>query len=389
MDQIYLDNAATTVKKPPQVAKAVYDAITSGVGNASRGAHEGTLAADATLFTARERLARLFNVLNEKGEPDPARIVFTYNITESLNMAIKGLVKDGSAVVSTDCEHNSVLRPLYELQREHGVDVRFVPADKKGNVDYEDFEKLMGPEVKVVVCTQASNLTGNHLDIRRIAEIAHKHGALLIVDCAQSAGGIPIDMEDLGADVLCFTGHKGLFGPQGTGGLCIGRGVEIHPLVRGGTGVQSYNKEMPAELPAHLEAGTLNIHGIAGLSEAVQYVLDTTPEAIHEREDALMRRFYDGVKDIPGVVVYGDFTQKVRSPIVSINIRDYDSGEVSDVLSEKYNIATRPGAHCAPRMHEALGTVQQGCVRFSFSPFNTEEEIDAAIQAVKEIASPN
>lgn len=389
MDQIYLDNAATTVKKPPQVAKAVYDAITNGVGNASRGAHEGSLAADATLFTARERIAKLFNVRGENGELDPTRVVFTCNITESLNMAIKGLVKDGTAVISTDCEHNSVLRPLYELQREHGVDVRFVPANKKGNVSYEDFEKLMSPEVKVVVCTQASNLTGNHLDIKRIAAIAHKHGAILIVDCAQSAGGIPIDMEDLGMDVLCFTGHKGLFGPQGTGGLCIRPGVDIHPLVCGGTGVQSYNKEQPAELPAHLEAGTLNIHGIAGLSEAVQYVLDTTPEALHEKEDALMRRFYNGVKDIPGVTVYGDFSQKVRGPIVTLNVREYDSGEVSDVLSEKYGIATRPGAHCAPRMHEALGTVKQGSVRFSFSPFNTEEEVDAAIRAIEEIASPD
>lgn len=378
---IYLDNAATTLKKPPQVAQAVYDAISGGVGNASRGSHQDSLEADAIVFNAREKIAKLF------GAADPSHVVFTMNITESLNMALQGLVEEGTAVVTTVCEHNSVLRPLYALERDKNVELRFVPADEKGRVDYEDFEKLMDDKVKVVVCTNASNLTGNRIDIAKVAEIAHKHGALFIVDAAQSAGGMPIDMEEMGIDVLCFTGHKGLFGPQGTGGLCIRPGVEIKPLLSGGTGVQSYNKEQPKELPNHLEAGTLNIHGIAGLSAGVDYILENGPENLGEQELRLARMFYEGVRDIPGVVVYGDWEQERRAPIVTINVRDYDSGEVSDALSEQYGISTRPGAHCAPKMHEALGTVRQGAVRFSFSPFNTEEEVQAAIDAVREIAS--
>ncbi|MBD5560231.1 MAG: aminotransferase class V-fold PLP-dependent enzyme [Clostridia bacterium] len=377
---IYLDNAATTLKKPPQVAQAVYDAIEKGVGNASRGSHQDSLEADAIVFNAREKIAKLF------GAADPSHVVFTMNITESLNMAIKGLVEDGSAIVTTQCEHNSVLRPLYSLERNHDVELRFVPADKQGRIDYDDFEKLMDDKVKVVVCTNASNLTGNRIDIAKVAEIAHKHGAILIVDAAQSAGGMPINMEEMGIDVLCFTGHKGLFGPQGTGGLCIRPGIEIKPLVEGGTGIQSYNKEQPKELPNHLEAGTLNIHGIAGLSAGVDYILEQTPEALGEQEGKLARAFYEGIKDIDGVTIYGDHTQEMRAPIVTINIRDYDSGEVSDALSQQYGISTRPGAHCAPLMHEALGTVQQGAVRFSFSPFNTEEDVQAAIDAVREIA---
>lgn len=377
---IYLDNAATTLKKPPQVAQAVYDAIENGVGNANRGSHESTLEADSIVFNAREKIARLF------GAADPAHVVFTMNITESLNMALKGIVEDGSAVVTTQCEHNSVLRPLYELERDHGVELRFVPADEQGRVNYDDFERLMDDKVKVVVCTNASNLTGNRIDVARVAEIAHRHGAILIVDAAQSAGGMPINMKEMGIDVLCFTGHKGLFGPQGTGGLCIRPGIEVKPLVAGGTGIQSYNKEQPKEYPNHLEAGTLNIHGIAGLSAGVDYILENTPEALGEKEGKLARTFYEGVKDIDGVTVYGDFSQEMRAPIVTLNIRDYDSGEVSDALTQQYDISTRPGAHCAPLMHEALGTVKQGAVRFSFSPFNTEEDVQAAIDAVREIA---
>lgn len=378
---IYLDNAATTARKPEQVAKAVYDAIMSQMGNAARGSHKGTLAADEVLFDARRKLATFFGI------DDPSRVAFTYNITEALNMAIKGLVEEGSAVVSTDLEHNSVLRPLYEMERDRGVELRFAPADEKGVLDYEAMEKLMGPEVKVVVCTQASNLTGNSVDIKRVAETAHRHGAVLIVDGAQSAGSMPVNMKDMDIDVLCFTGHKGLFGPQGTGGILVREGIDIKPLVAGGTGVQSYNKEQPAEMPTHLEAGTLNMHGIAGLSAAIDYINEQGAQNLYDKEGGLMRKFYEAVKDIPGVTVYGDFDQEVRAPIVTLNIRDYDSGEVSDALSEQYGIATRPGAHCAPRMHESLGTVKQGAVRFSFSPFNTEEEMLAAVQAVKEIAA--
>ena len=375
---IYLDNAATTLHKPPQVAEAVKQAILTA-GNAARGAHGASMQASRTVFETRQKLARLL------GCPRADHVEFTANSTMALNMAINGILSPEDHAISTDLEHNSVLRPLYALQ-EQSMGLDFVRADRQGNIRYEDFAPLFRPNTKAVVCTHASNLTGNMLDIARIAEIAHEHGALLIVDASQTAGTVPIDMTALGVDVLCFTGHKGLMGPQGTGGLCIRPGVDIRPLLRGGSGVHSFDRHQPESYPTRLEAGTLNSHGIAGLDAAADYLLEVGVENIHQKEQALMRRFYEGVRHIDGVTVYGDFSPSQQAAIVALNIRDYDSAEISDVLSADYGIATRPGAHCAPRMHEALGTIQQGAVRFSFSVFNTEEEIDAAIAAVTELA---
>ena len=375
---IYLDNAATTMRKPPQVGEAVLHALQT-LGNSSRGAHEGALDAAHTVYDARVKLARLL------GCPRPDHVVFTSNVTEALNIALSGLLRAGDHAISTDLEHNSVLRPLYRLRAERGVAVDFVPADARGGIDCADFERLMRPDTKLIVCTHASNLTGDLVDIKKVSEIAHAHGALLVVDAAQTAGTRRVNMEELGADVLCFTGHKGLMGPQGTGGLCIRKGVDIRPFRVGGTGVQTYSESQPEQYPTRLEAGTLNGHGIAGLSAAVDYVNQIGVEAIHAKEAALTRRFYEGVREIPGVTVYGDFSGD-RAAIVALNVRDYGSGEVSDALSEDYGIATRPGAHCAPRLHEALGTKEQGAVRFSFSWFNTDGEIDTAIRAVRELA---
>ena len=242
------------------------------------------------------------------------------------------------------------------------------------------------PGTRAIVCTHASNLTGNVLDIARIGKIAHDNGLLFIVDASQTAGVFPIDMEALHIDILCFTGHKSLLGPQGTGGLCVAEGVEIRPWKVGGTGVQTYLEHQPEQYPTRLEAGTLNGHGIAGLSAALDYIAETGIDTIRHREQALARRFYEGVVAIDGVTVYGDFSTFDRAPIVSLNVRKYDSSQVSDVLAEEYGIATRPGAHCAPRLHRALGTVQQGAVRFSFSHFNTEAEVDTAIAAIREVA---
>lgn len=376
---IYLDNAATTLHKPPQVAEAVLHAMTT-MGNAARGAHSGALEASRTVFGTREKLARLFACQRAD------HVVFTANSTEALNIAISGLIHKGDHVISTDCEHNSVLRPLYRLEEERGVALDFVPADRRGLVDYADFECLMRPDTRAVVCTHCSNLTGNILDIGRIAGIAHSRGALLIVDASQTAGTVPIDMQALGVDVLCFTGHKGLMGPQGTGGLCIRPDVEIDPWKVGGSGVHSYDRHQPKEYPTRLEAGTLNSHGIAGLSAALDVILERGVADIQRAEHALMQRFYDGVRGISGVTVYGDFSAPERGAIVALNIRDYDSSAVSDELAVTYGIATRPGAHCAPRMHAALGTTEQGAVRFSFSCYNTEQEVDAAIAAVRAIA---
>lgn len=372
---IYLDNAATTRVKPKEVVEAVAEALTT-LGNAERGTHSASLGASRTVFSTRMKLAKFFNA------EGPSNIVFTMNATESLNIAIKGTLEKGDAVITTCLEHNSVLRPLYQL-RDEGVELSFVSADKLGRPNYEEFESLIKPNTKAIISTAGSNLTGNLVDIKRIGEIAKKHGLIFVVDASQTAGVFPIDVKALNIDILCFTGHKGLLGPQGTGGLYVRDGVDVKPYLSGGTGVQTYNEHQPAEMPTRLEAGTLNGHGLAGLDAAIDYINDYGMQTIHDKEMSLMWRFYNGVKDIEGVKIYGDFDVKDRCPIVSINLSDYESGAVSDELANRFEIATRPGGHCAPLMHKALGTVDQGAVRFSFSHFNTEEEVDTAINAVR------
>ncbi len=375
---IYLDNAATTIRKPPEVARAVLQAMET-MGNSARGLNEGSLEAAHTIYGAREKLAAFF------GCPRSDHVVFTCNVTEALNIAIRGLLDSGDRVVTTVLEHNSVLRPLYQMEDERNIDLVTAGADRTGQLDYGELERLTIPGTKLLICTHASNLTGNITDIRHIADVAHAAGALLVVDAAQTAGTRRISMEEMGADVLCFTGHKGLMGPQGTGGMCIKPGVEIRPFKTGGTGVQTFLRHQPPQYPVRLEAGTLNGHGIAGLSAALDWIAKTGIDEIERRETELTKRFYEGVRDVPGVTVYGDFSL-AHAAIVALNIGDRDSGEVSDILSERYGIAVRSGAHCAPRMHEALGTKDQGAVRFSFSWFTTEQEIDTAIRAVQEIA---
>lgn len=375
---IYLDNAATTLIKPPCVAAAVVTALNS-LGNSGRGAHEKSLDASRMIFDTREQLARLFHC----GRAD--HVCFTANSTEALNIAISGLFGAGDRVISTDLEHNSVLRPLYRL-RAQGAEVDFVPADCRGHLDDTGFERLIRPETKGIVCTHASNLTGDVVDLQRVGEFAHSHGLLFVVDASQSAGVLPIDMERQHIDVLCFTGHKSLMGPQGTGGLCLRDGVEIRPWKVGGTGVQSYSETQPASYPTRLEAGTLNGHGIAGLHAALEFLQETGIGVIHAQEQALAKRFYENVRNLPNVTLYGDYQAAERVAIVTLNIGEMDSAEVSDVLAERFGIATRPGAHCAPRLHRALGTEEQGAVRFSWSYFNTEKETDAAAEAVRILA---
>ena len=374
---IYLDNAATTLHKPPCVAEAVVNAM-NNLGNSGRGVHGTSLTASRVIYDTRAALASFFNA------PSPSHVAFTSNSTEALNTAILGLFSTGDHVISTDLEHNSVLRPLYLLQQQ-GVAVDFVPADTQGQIRCEDFGKLLRSNTRAIICTHASNLTGDTLNIAWIGKFAHEHGLLLVVDASQTAGALPIDMKEMHIDVLCFTGHKSLMGPQGTGGLCVAEGVEIRPLKSGGTGVQTYLPHQPVEMPTHLEAGTLNGHGIAGLGAALNFVKSVGIETIHNHEMMLMQRFYEGIRDIEGVAIYGDFTRD-RAPIVTMNIGDIPSGEVSDILSGEFSIATRAGAHCAPRLHTALGTVEQGAVRFSFGYYNTIEDVDAAIAAVRSIA---
>lgn len=375
---IYFDNAATTMRKPDCVVQAVTDAICS-LGNSGRGVHDSALSASRIIYDARVQLAALF------GAESPERIAFTANATQALNIAIKGVLHAGDHVITTALEHNSVLRPLYEMEAE-GVELTVLPADFAGNIRYEDLEMALRPTTRAIVTTHGSNLTGNLLDIQRIGAIARKHGLHYIVDASQTAGIFDIDVQKMHIDILCFTGHKGLLGPQGTGGMYVREGVEIRPLLSGGSGVQTYLRQHPIQMPTRLEAGTLNGHGIAGLGAAVRFLRENGLAGIREKEQALMRAFYRQVREIPGVTVYGDFAAASRCAIVSLNIRDYDSGEVSDALSVQYGIATRPGAHCAPLMHKALGTVEQGAVRFSFSHYNTMDEIKVAVAALRELA---
>ncbi len=367
------------MQKPQAVVDAVVKALTS-MGNASRGAHEEALLASRMVYNTRDQLARLF------GCSRADHVAFTCNSTEALNTAICGVLNRGDHVVTTVMEHNSVLRPLYRHQAENEGSLSFVGCDEYGSPLYEEFEALIRPDTRAIVCTHASNLTGNVVDVERVGRIAREHGLLFIVDASQTAGVVPIDMERMHIDILCFTGHKGLMGPQGTGGLCVREGLDVRPFKVGGSGVQSYNKQQPTEYPTRLEAGTLNGHGIAGLHAALNFLEETGLDTIARHEEKLMRRFYEAVSAIDGVRVYGDFRLPVRAAVVTLNIRDYDSSIVSDTLVQDYSIATRAGAHCAPLMHEALGTAEQGAVRFSFSWFSTEEDVDAAIAAVREIA---
>ena len=375
---IYLDNAATTMYKPQVVIDAVVNAMTR-MGNAGRGANEASLSASRIIFDTRDRLCKLFNGTN------PKQIVFTNNSTESLNIAIKGLLNPGDHVITTMLEHNSVLRPLYEM-KEKGVELTIVKSNRKGTLDIVDIEAEIKENTKMIVCTNGSNLTGNYVNVGEIGKLAKERGILFVVDASQTAGVFPIDVQEMNIDVLCFTGHKGLLGPQGTGGMYVREGLAIRPLKVGGSGIKTYSKTHPVEMPTALEAGTLNGHGIAGLHAALGYLEEEGIDNIRAREQELMWRFYEAVKEIPNVIVYGDFSTKNRCAVVTLNIGDYDSSEVSDALLMDYNISTRPGGHCAPLMHEALGTVEQGAVRFSFSHYNTDEDVETAIRAIRELS---
>lgn len=375
---IYLDNAATTLHKPLQVEQAMLDALRTA-GNPGRGAHEPTLHASRLVYAARCAVAKLLNA------PDPSCIAFTANATQALNTALGGLFRPGDHIITTVCEHNSVLRPLYRL-RENGMSLSFTTADEKGRLRYDQWEGFLRPETRALVVTGASNVTGNGTDLARAAEFAHRHGLLLIVDAAQTAGELPLNVQVLGIDVLCFTGHKALLGPQGTGGLYVRPGLSVRPLVVGGSGVHSFDEQHPAQMPTALEAGTLNVPGLAGLCAGVEWILAQGVETLARREQALTVLFYERIRDLPNVKIYGDPEMTPRAPIVSLNIGDEDSARIADILWEEYGICVRAGAHCAPLMHKALGTAEQGTVRFSFSHFNTEAEVLQAAAAVRELA---
>ena len=375
---IYLDNAATTLQKPQAVYDAVYDAMKT-LGNSGRGFSGAALGASRMIYEARQTLCDFF------GGSDPSRLVFTSNATEALNMAIQGMFLPGDHVITTQLEHNSVLRPLYRLQKQ-GVEVSFLSADEQGILDYDKLPALIKENTKAVIVTHASNLTGNITDLECIKkEISHKD-ILLIADASQTAGILPIDVQKMGIDVLCFTGHKGLMGPQGTGGLYVRQGVKINPLKVGGSGIHSFDHDHPKAMPEHLEAGTLNVHGIAGLGGALNYLSEIGTEAIIKKERSLIKRLEDQIRDLQNIHLYGNPDSSQRVGILSFNMGDEDSAYVADWLFEEEEIAVRSGAHCAPLMHETLGTKMQGAVRISVSHKNTEEEIDRTAKAIKKLS---
>ena len=390
---IYLDSAATSLRRPQAVVDAVAQALCS-LGGAGRGTGAGALGAGRVVHGCRERVAHLL------GCPRADHVCFAANATAALNTAICGLVRPGDRVVTTVLEHNSVLRPLNRLAAERGVEVARTRCDANGVLDYEELERLVRPGTRLVVATHASNVTGNAVDIARVASVAHAAGALCVVDAAQSGGTLPIDMVAMGLDAVCFTGHKGLLGPQGTGGLAVAPGVEVEPLVMGGSGVQSFESLQPREWPVRLEAGTVNAHGLAGLSAGLDYLHDHGgPACLGLREYGLALRLYQVVRDAPGVRVYGDWDAcerdfsacdaacAPRAAIVALNVGELDSSGVSDALERGWGIVTRPGVQCAPLMHRALGTERQGIVRFSIGWGTTEADIDAAAEAICALAS--
>ncbi len=374
---IYFDNAATTMHKPPEVAQSVCVALES-FGGPGRGAHEAAVAAGMAVYEARVAIADIL------GAPAADRVSFALNATMALNIAIEGLLPDGGRAVTTAASHNSVLRPLFAARDERACEVEVAPIRSDGSLDYDVFA-AMTDGADLVVVTHASNLTGDIYDVARISHIAHEQGALVVLDAAQTAGAIPLDMGALGVDVVCFSGHKALLGPQGTGGLCVAQDVDIPPLLEGGTGTHSFDERQPRLMPESLEAGTLNVHGLAGLTAGVAYVRDRGVDDIAAHEAGLVTRLEEGVRSIEGVRVLGGCAE-CRCGIVALDVLGVDSALVADRLSADWGICSRAGAHCAPLMHRALGTHERGACRLSFGPFNTDDEVDVAIEALESIA---
>ncbi len=369
---IYFDNAATTFPKPPGVADAVLRAL-GAFGNPARGAHGPALAALRCVEEARSRAAALLGVAS------PERVVFCKNVTEALNLVIGGV--DGH-MVTTEAEHNAVLRPLYRRG-----DCSIVPVDSFGRYTVEDLAAHCRPDTAAVVVAHASNVTGNVVPLDGIARFCRGRGIRLIVDAAQTAGLLALDMDGMGIDAVCFTGHKSLFGPQGTGGACVGDGLAPRPLIVGGSGSRSFEREQPSALPGLFEAGTMNAHGLAGLSAGMEYIVGVGRETVFAAADRLAGVFLAGLGEVTGVRLYGDYAAAERVPIVTLNIGDMDSAEVADRLWEEHGVAVRAGAHCAPLLHRRFGTEGRGAVRFSFSHRNTEEEVGHALRALREIAA--
>ena len=379
---IYLDNAATTFPKPEAVYNAMMDCMKNYCANPGRAGHKLAMKAAREIYDTRENIAKLFNIDN------PMNIVFTNNATDSLNLAIKGVVNKGDHIITTSMEHNSVIRPIKALEKV-GVENTIVQCDDQGFLNIDDLEKAIKPNTKLIVTTHASNVCGTLIDIKSISEIANKHNILYLIDASQTVGVYDIDLKDIKADMLAAPGHKGLLGPQGTGILYIREGLNIGILKEGGTGSRSEDLFQPDLLPDKYESGTHNTPGIVGLNEGVKFIFKEGIDKIKEHEEELCKYMLERLEEVPNIKIYGPKDANKRASVISINIGNMDSGEITFLLDSEYNIATRSGIHCAPLAHKTLGTLEQGAVRFSIGYFNTKEEIDKAINALKEIAKNN
>jgi cysteine desulfurase family protein len=375
---IYLDNAATTWPKPPEVVHAMMECLESSSANPGRGSHQLSLKASRIVSETRKKLAKLFGVTN------PSDIVFTQNATESLNLAIKGFLRPGDHVVTSSLEHNSVRRPL-EYMRKQGVKITYVQADSYGILSAEKIEDALTENTRLVVLTHGSNVTGSILPIEEIGRLTRARGIRLLVDVAQTAGLFPIDVESMGIDMLAFTGHKSLYGPQGTGGLYIHPDIDLIPLLHGGSGGHSESIDMPSIRPDRFEAGTRNTVGIAGLGAGLTFLEKEGIDRIRKHEQELTALLMQELQAIPDVRIFGPPPSVDRSPIVSFVVEGFDSTELGFILDQHYNIAVRTGLHCAPLAHETLGTSPEGLVRASIGFFNTKHEILEFVAAIREI----
>jgi cysteine desulfurase/selenocysteine lyase len=376
---IYLDNAATSFPKPPCVIDAIVDCLKNKGANPGRGAHQAALAASRIIFEAREALADLLNV------DDSSNIIFTLNATDSLNLGIKGLLQAGDHAITTSMEHNSVSRPLNMLERT-GVSVTKIECDRQGHLDLAELQKAVNPRTRLIVSTHASNVAGTLMPLADIAAIASNRQVTFMVDAAQTAGSFPLDVQRLGIDILACSGHKSLMGPQGTGVLYISPEIELMEIRQGGTGGDSENPLQPTIRPERYESGTPNTPGIAGLGAAARFIRETGIDRIRDKEQGLVERLMAGLAGIGGVRLYGPPPSEPRAPVVSFNLQNMGCHEVAFALDKGFDVAARAGLHCAPDAHRSMGTLDSGTVRLSVGFFNTENDIDAALEAIKHIA---
>lgn len=376
----YFDNAATTFQKPKEVLETYIKVMNEYGANPGRSGHSIARKAGMGIYETREIVASFFGIDN------PMQIAFTANATESLNIGVKGILKSGDHVITTSMEHNSVLRPLNSAL-DVGVEHTVINANTMGQIDLLELENAIKSNTKMIVTTHASNLTGTIFPIYDIAKIAKKHKLIYMLDAAQTAGVIDIDVKKIGIDILAVTGHKSLFGPQGTGIIYIDEKLDIKPLKEGGTGSKSYELRQPTIMPDLLESGTPNTPGIIALGAGIKFIQREGIQSIFEHETELCKYFMENIIDLKGIKIYGETIGKLRAPVVPINIGAEDSSAISYILDDEYDIATRPGLHCAPLAHKSIKTFEQGCVRFSFGYFNTKAEIDRAIKALSEISA--